>query len=129
MPSDMNYGNNHPYQNGYDSVIECQNIEETILQRIRVCLGTKPGDVLGDPLFGIDLEDYIFNMGVSKDEIEEDVRIFLTRYAIIGYESFYTLQINVEFGKDVTSPTAPHDYFIIDVILNDQRAMGVIVSP
>lgn len=121
MPSDSNYGRN-------GSIIESKSMEETLLQRIRVCLGTKKGDVLGDPMFGIDLEDYIFNMGVDKDEVESEVKMFLAEYAIKGFEQFYDLDVQVSFGKDLTSPTSPHDYLLIDIYLNSQKSMGVIVS-
>ena len=56
MPSDANYKRN-------GSVIESTSMEENLLQRIRICLGTRKGEVLGDPFFGINLEDYIFDMG------------------------------------------------------------------
>ena len=45
-----------------------------------------------------------------------------------GYEDFYSMDINVSFGKDLTSPTAPHDYILIDIYLNNQKSMGVLVS-
>lgn len=128
MPSDANYHNNRANFSQDGKYIECQTVEETILQRIRTCLGTRKGDVLGDPNFGINLDDYIFDMSVNKDEIEEEVRFYLNYYAMIGFEDYYTLSVSVHFGHDVTSPTAPHDYFIIDILLNDQRAMGIIVS-
>ena len=121
MPSDANYKRS-------GSVIESTSMEENLLQRIRVCLGTRKGEVLGDPFFGINLEDYIFDMGVDKDEIESDVKMFLTEYAMNGYEDFYAMDINVSFGKDLTSPTAPHDYILIDIYLNNQKSMGVLVS-
>ena len=121
MPSDANYKRN-------GSVIESTSMEENLLQRIRVCLGTRKGEGLVDPFFGINLEDYIFDMGVDKDEIESDVKMFLTQYAMKGYEDFYSMDINVSFGKDLTSPTAPHDYILIDIYLNNQKSMGVLVS-
>ena len=59
MPSDPNY-------NG--DILTTSDEIERILQQIRVILGTKPGEVLGDPNFGCDLEDYVFAYGLKKEE-------------------------------------------------------------
>ena len=60
MPSDPKY-------NG--DILSTSDEIERILQQIRVILGTKPGEVLGDPNFGCDLEDYVFAYGLKKQEI------------------------------------------------------------
>lgn len=115
-----------PSYAGYNSkIIECENTAEEILQRCRVCLGTKPGDILGDPFFGIDLEEYIFDMSVDVDEIREKVNSLLNNYALLGMEDEWHLSSEVYFGHNTTDMT---DYLFIDIYLNDQKALGIIVT-
>lgn len=121
MPSDPNF-----VRNG--SLEECTTAEETLLQRIRVCLGTKKGDVLGFPEFGIDLEEYIFDMGVDKEEIESAIKLHLGQYALRGFEDVYSVDVSCSFGKDITDANVPADYMLVDIYINEQKAMGVIVS-
>lgn len=114
-----------PSYSGYKSQIECDNEVEEILQRCRVCLGTKPGDILGDPFFGIDLEDYIFDMSVDTDDIKEKVDNLLNNYAGSGYENDYIISTDVHFGHNVDDMS---DYVLININLNGQRMLGVIVT-
>jgi len=114
-----------PSSGGYKGDIECDGIVEEILQRCRVCLGTKPGDVLGDPLFGIDLEDYIFDMSVDVEEIKDKVDSLLTNYANVGYEEDFIITSEVTFGHNVTDMS---DYILINILLNNQRILGIVVT-
>lgn len=115
-----------PSYAGYNpKIIECENTAEEILQRCRVCLGTKPGDILGDPFFGIDLEEYIFDMSVDVDEIREKVNSLLNNYALLGMEDEWHLSSEVYFGHNTTDMS---DYLFIDIYLNDQKALGIIVT-
>jgi hypothetical protein len=114
-----------PSSGRYKGDIECDGIVEEILQRCRVCLGTKPGDVLGDPLFGIDLEDYIFDMSADVEEIKDKVDSLLTNYANAGYEEDFIITSEVTFGHNVTDMS---DYILINILLNNQRILGIVVT-
>lgn len=114
-----------PSYSGYNpNVVECENSAEEVLQRCRVCLGTKPGDILGDPFFGIDLEDYIFDMSVDVEEIKESVDNLLNNYAAAGMEDEWKISSEVYFGHNTTDMS---DYLLINIYLNDQKAMGIVV--
>ena len=115
-----------PSYSGYkDGDIECDGVVEEILQRCRICLGTKPGDILGDPLFGIDLQDYIFDMSVDVEEIKEKVNDLLYNYAGAGYEDDYLIDSEVLFGHNVSDAS---DYLLINIRINGQRVLGIIVT-
>jgi len=115
-----------PSAGGYKkNTIETDGLIEEILQRCRVCLGTRPGDILGDPLFGIDLEDYIFDMSVDTDEIKEKIDSLLTNYAGAGYEDDYLIESEVLFGHNTTDMS---DYILINIKINGQRILGVVVT-
>ena len=53
----------------YEAKVESTDEAANILQQIKVVLGTKPGEVLGNPMFGCDLEKYLFSMNYNKEEI------------------------------------------------------------
>ena len=115
-----------PSFSGYKSnIIECENSAEEILQRCRVCLGTKPGEILGDPFFGIDLEDYIFDMSVDVEEIQEKVNNLLNNYAVAGMEDEWRITTEIYFGHNTTDNS---DWMLLDIYLNDQKAMGVVIT-
>jgi hypothetical protein len=115
-----------PSAGGYKKdTIETDNLVEEILQRCRVCLGTRPGDILGDPLFGIDLEDFIFDMSVDTDEIKERIDNLLNNYAGAGYEDDYIIDTEVLFGHNTTDMS---DYLLINIRLNGQRILGIVVT-
>jgi len=115
-----------PSYAGYkEGEIECDGVVEEILQRCRVCIGTKPGDVLGDPLFGIDLEEYIFDMSVDVEEIEHKIDGLLTSYANAGYEDDYIISSEVLFGHNITEGS---DYLLVNIKLNGQRILGIVVT-
>jgi hypothetical protein len=60
-------------------------------------LGTRPGEVLGDINFGLNLNQYLFNLSYNQSEIRELVNnAVLTR---ISYDSTkYTVSVDVKFG-------------------------------
>ncbi len=118
MPGDPGYKH-------LEKDIEVPNDIQNILQRCRVCLGTRPGQVLGDPYFGIDLEDYLFNMSVDQDEIEKDVRDLICNYAGAGFEDEHHLDAKVYYGH-IEGDTS--DYLLVDIYIDEIKYLGIIVS-
>src|SRR5574344_43504 len=108
----------------YKLQIECKNELEAILQRIRVILGTKPGQVLGDYSFGIDLDQYIFQYGIPTDNIKNTLTNLIVKYAQIDTDK-YNISVDVNFGQDHYNKS---DYAVIDIIINQIKLMGVIVT-
>ena len=95
-----------------------------ILQQIRMVLGTRPGEVLGDINFGLNLNQYLFNLSYNQSEIRELVNnAVLTR---ISYDSTqYTVSVDVKFGQDHYNHS---DYALIDIIINQKRCLGIVVT-
>lgn len=115
MPSDINYKKN---------TIEIDNEIESILQRIRVCLGTKPGKVLGDVRFGIDLEQYVFSMSFDKNTIKKRIETLINEYVQADSKK-YQIKVDVNYGKDKENAS---DYAVIDIIINQQKLLGILVN-
>jgi phage baseplate assembly protein W len=95
-----------------------------ILQQIRMVLGTKPGEVLGDINFGLNLSQYLFNLSYNPTEIQQLVtNAVLTR---ISYDSTkYNVSVDVKFGQDHYNRS---DYALVDIIINQKRCLGIIVT-
>lgn len=70
-PLDPNY---NPYQ------IETSDPVEICVGQIKMLLLTNKGEVLGDPKFGLNLEDLIFNLNLSESSIKKELDLFLLTY-------------------------------------------------
>lgn len=118
MPSDPKYE---------EGRIHIDDEVSALLQRIRICLGTRQGEVLGDPYFGIDLADYLFDMSYDKAAIEAAIMENLTDYVIAPFasERGYDVSVDVEFGKD---PQARADYMLVDISINGEKLLGILVT-
>lgn len=113
-----------PTDNDYEVKIESLDEAANILQQIKIVLGTKPGEVLGSPLFGIDLEKYLFTMGYNKDEIVELINTELQTNVYYN-RSKWILEADVYFGHNADDP---YEYALIDIKLNKQQCLGIIVN-
>lgn len=108
----------------YEPKIETQDEVFQLLQQIRIVLGTKPGEVLGTPLFGCDLEKYLFRMNLNKEEILTAIKQEILEY--VYYDSNkWTLSIDVLFGKNADDP---YEYALIDISINEKKCLGIIVN-
>ena len=103
-----------PTDQDYEMKIESDDEAYNILQQIKVVLGTKPGEVLGSPLFGCDLEKYLFTMNCNKDEILQ-----MINYEIFSNVYFntakWTIGVDVLFGHNKNDA---YEYALIDISLN-----------
>lgn len=113
-----------PIDTNYKKVIECPNEEEEILQQIRVILGTKPGQVLGAPGFGINLEDYLFSFTFNQDEVQSLLTSLINTYLDLDTNK-YSVKVKVNYGKDHYNKS---DYAVIDIIINQEKTMGILVT-
>lgn len=106
-----------------DGVLETENTTENIISKIRMFLGTIPGDVLGDDSFGIDIEYLVFNTKQSAKEVEKQINEKLITY--LGNIGNVSVDVNVSFGQDVNGGS---DYAIIDFSLNGVKSIGILVD-
>lgn len=60
--------------------LETSDIVEITIGMIKQIMLTSPGEVLGDPYFGIDLESLLFDFNVSQKELEEAIGLQLYTY-------------------------------------------------
>lgn len=106
-----------------DGVLETGNTTENIISKIRMFLGTVPGDVLGDDNFGIDIEYLVFNTKQSAKEVEKQINEKLITY--LGNIGNVSVDVNVSFGQDTNRGS---DYAVIDFSLNGVKSIGILID-
>jgi hypothetical protein len=111
-PSDPNY---------VFGVYEHEDAIESIISKIKMILGTRQGQVLGDVNFGVAIEDLVFESRVNKFDLEEKIRGQVNQY--ISEASNYKIDPKVSFGR-----AEGYDYCVIDFFINNVKALGILVK-
>ncbi len=111
-PNDPNYQSN---------IIDHNDVYETVLQKIRMILFTKRGEVIGDPNFGVNLEDYVFSLNASNLTIQREIEKQIQQY--VPERMVMNISVNVNFIKGVTQDTA-----IVDILIEGTKALSVLVN-
>ena len=70
-PEDPEY---NPYQ------LETTDPVEICIGQIKMMLLTNKGEVLGDPKFGLNMEDLVFNLNLSESSIKKEIDLYLSVY-------------------------------------------------
>lgn len=115
MPSDIKY---------VKGKLTTTDEVEQIVQQIKVILGTKPGEVLGDPTFGFDLEECLFQFGVSKERILQQIRDQVFRYLVYN-DAKWEIDFELNFGHDIDNHS---DYAVLDILINQYKVSGIYVG-
>lgn len=115
MPSDTRYNSN---------MLDTTDEVERILTQIRVILGTKHGEVLGDPNFGIDLEQYVFSYGSKKKDILKEIKAQVNQYLYYDPDK-YSIDFDLNYGKDFIDRS---DYAVLDIIINQIKLQGILIK-
>ena len=114
LSSDANYEKN------IESTDEIQNI----LQQIRVVLGTKKGQVLGNYDFGINLDDYLFQYNIDRAVVLYNINQLLASYVYYD-QAKYDIYVDVNYGHNETDTS---DYAVVDVFINQRPCLGILVN-
>ena len=111
---------NDPYYN--PNALEHTDEVEAILSEIRMILGTRRGDVLGDYKFGTNIEDLIFTRNIHKDRIQN-----IINEHIINYIKDFK---NYKITSDITFYKMPNgtDAGLIDIYINKVKVQGFLIS-
>lgn len=108
----------------YKRQVETEDEVEMILSQVKMILGTKPGDVLGAPYFGVNIKKYLFNLSYSQEEMTKIIREGIL--SSIQYDkNRYQVDVSIDFGKDRNNYS---DYAVINVTINQIKRLGVLIS-
>lgn len=102
-------------------IYEHEDVIESIIAKIRMILGTRQGQVLGDVNFGVAIEDLIFESRINKFDLEQKIRGQITQY--VTESTQYKIDPKVSFGK-----TEGYDYCVIDFYIDNTQVLGVLVK-
>ncbi|MEG1008852.1 MAG: hypothetical protein RSE41_02910 [Clostridia bacterium] len=111
-PSDPRYQKN---------ILEHSNVIEMIISKVKMILGTTPGQIFGEFKFGLDIESLIFQSNINEFNLEKKIKEQINQY--ISEASDYKIDASVQFGK-----AEFYDYAIIDILINDTKVVGIMVS-
>lgn len=95
-PGDVKYD---PY------ILEVSDPVEVCIGQLKMILLTNKGEVLGDPKFGLNLEDLIFNLQLSESSIKKELdlhlKVYVPLFQILG--GTYKLQFFVGTERDIAT--------------------------
>lgn len=97
--------------------LEVTNEIEALVDKIRMVMLTKKGELLGDPNFGVDLESYIFETYFDKKGIQREIQTQFALYIpeMKKYEILTSAYLSEgEFRSDI----------IVDIFVNQERLIG-----
>jgi hypothetical protein len=92
---------------------------EILIGMIKQCMLTTPGEVLGDPYFGIDLEGLLFDFSVDQITLERAIRLHLITYVPLASSKF-NVDFTVGFFKGDT-----RDACVIDFAIKGNPILGI----
>ena len=106
----------------YENRLEHSSDIEAILAEIRIILGTRKSQVLGDYNFGTNLKDLIFTTNYNKDRIKSSIQDQIDKY-VLGFPN-YKITSDVKFGK----LSSGSDYCIVDIYINQEKMLAILVD-
>lgn len=79
--------NRDPGDFGYKKdILETTDPIEICIGQLKMLLLTNKGEVLGDPGFGISLDNLVFNLELSENSIQKDIDFQLNTYCPLFYQ-------------------------------------------
>jgi hypothetical protein len=94
---------------------------EGLLNKIRMILFTKPGEVLGEPLLGINLEYRVFETYINGDELEREIYAQFAGF-IPEFQSF-AIEVKITFERGEIRDTC-----YLDIFIDGTKYLGVIAN-
>ena len=82
------YPRNPDDPNYKEGLLHTDDEVEILIGMIKNCMLSRPGEVLGDPYFGIDLEGLIFDLEVDEKTLNRAIELHLITYVPLAYSLF-----------------------------------------
>lgn len=89
-----------------------------ILQEISILFDTAPGEVLGDPAFGTEFEDLIWDMNISNNEISSYIKDAIIYNTVSGNYFDINVNTNILYGSQ-------NDIIIVSIEIRDPESNDV----
>jgi hypothetical protein len=110
------------YEGGYQpDKIEEDDSVRALIQKIKMIMFTRKGEVLGDPDFGISLEDLLFEFGFSANELRRAFDQQISKYVTEAND--FDLKLDINFV-----PGTVRDVVYIDIFINGTKSFGLVAG-
>lgn len=114
MPEDPNYSS-------YETEV-AEELDQ-FLQQVEMILTTRKGQVLGEPKFGANLEDFLWNYRASSYQIENEVKSQIETWCSeLGQKFSYKVEASFIPG-DIS------DSILVDITIDGTKVLGIGVRP
>jgi hypothetical protein len=101
--------------------IDEQDSLKVLLQKIKMIMFTRKGEILGDPNFGLSLEDLLFEFGFSASELRKTFDQQIASYVTEAND--FELRLDINFV-----PGTVRDLAYIDIYVNGTKSFGVVAE-
>jgi hypothetical protein len=85
--------------------LEVTDALEACIGKIKMLIFTRKGEVLGDPSFGLDLEELIYDLELSefsiRKEIEDNIKTYIPEFESLG--GTYDLKFYLGTNRDIAT--------------------------
>ena len=118
--------NRDPGDFGYKrDVLETTDPIEICIGQLKMLLLTNKGEVLGDPGFGIGLDDLVFNLELSEVSIQKEINFQIQTYCTLFYDlgGYFKLEFFQGTLRDIANI-----YFFIPGYSNLSPAISLQVT-
>lgn len=118
--------NRDPGDYGYKrDVLETTDPIEICIGQLKMLLLTNKGEVLGDPGFGIGLDDLVFNLELSETSVQKEIDFQIQTYCTLFYDlgGYFKLEFFQGTLRDIANL-----YFFIPGYSNLSPAISLQVT-
>lgn len=109
-----------PYYN--PTIIDYNNESESIISQLRMILGTKNGEVLGNYDFGVDLNALVFGTKKDANSIIAEINQQIISY--LYHSDNTTIECTIDFGDSGKG----YDYAVLNVYVNGVKMIGFLMD-
>lgn len=102
--------------------LEVYNDLDLYIMQLEVLFTTLPGEVLGSPDFGLDLEKYVHELNLTEEDIKKEIRQKCFDWVPLFYN--IPTEINIQFIKDSVTY---REFMVIDMLILGENAFSVFI--
>jgi phage baseplate assembly protein W len=93
---------------------------QLLLTQIETLIFTNKGEVMGNPDFGLNIEDYVYSFRYNDTMLQSMIQEGISRYVPLSYK--YPVSVNVEF-----TPATEKNMVFIDITIDGRYGIGLYV--
>lgn len=93
---------------------------QMLLTQIETLIFTNKGEVMGNPDFGLNLEDYVYSFRYNDTMLQGMVEAGIDRFCPLSYK--YPVSVNVEFTTE-----KERNMVFIDITIDNRYGIGLYV--